>query len=210
MVSLAEVEQQLKDIGASFSYWGRSEVLELQHILIPGEVIQACLNGRYERGWAMLCATDQRLLLIDKILFNLSVEDLRYDMIAEVDYGAQLFSGTVRICTPTKTLTFSTFKPKVLRVLVGFIQQRVIEIRQQFAYQGQNQLTAVPAEPKQFIPQAPFIDPTQEVYQGVKKQIPGVEIQPMPLSGRNPYATAPLIMRHRVGRFGRVATSSPS
>lgn len=208
MITAAEVDQQLKDVGVSRSFWGRAELAELQHILMPGEKIQGCLNGHYENGLAVLCATDQRLLLIDKKLFHLSVEDLRYDMIAEVDYGAQLITGTIRICTPTKVLAFTTFKPKLLRVMASFIQQRVIEIRQQFAYQNQPQ--AAPVAPKELIPQAPFIDPTAEAYQGAKPEEPALEVQPMPLSGRNPYATTPLIMRHRIGRFGRIATSSPS
>lgn len=197
MVELAVVEQQLADIGASVSFWNRPEVTELQHILIPGEMIQACVTGRYEGGWAILCATDHRLLLIDKKLFHLSVEDLRYDMITEVDYGAQLLSGTIKICTPTKALTFTTFKPKLLRVVAGFIQQRVLEIRQQFSYQAQPQVS----EPRPAIPEAPLVDPRFEA--------PATP-QPLPLSGRNPYAVTPLVMRRKIGRFGLVATSSPS
>lgn len=208
MVTLSEVEQQLKDIGANFSFWGRAEMKELQHVLIPGEIIQGCLNGRYERGFAMLCATDHRLLLIDKKLFQLSVEDLRYDMITEVDYGAQLLSGTVKISTPTKALVFSSFKPKQLRVLVHFIQQRVIEIRQQFAYQHQPAQQVM--EPKPLVPQAPLIDPNIEAYQRQPALEPKPAIKPLPLSSRNPYATAPLMMRHRIGRFGRVATDPAS
>lgn len=219
MVSLATVEQQLKDIGVKVHFWDRPEMAELEHILIPGEVIQGCVNGRYEGGFATLCATDQRLLLIDKKMLRLSVEDIRYDMISEVDYATQILSGTVRICTPTKALTFTSFKPKVMRVMASFIQQRVIEIRQQ--YQGQpqqqqvyaQQLAPVPAPVKAPTTEAPFIDPRQPgvpVAEQSPQALPVDAALPMPLPSRNPYATTPLMMRRRVGRFGvTIAQSHP-
>jgi hypothetical protein len=129
MVTLQEVETQLAAIGANYRFWGRAEIVELQHILVPGERIQACLNGRYEGGFATFVATDQRLLLVDKKLFYLTTEDMRYDMIAEVDFSAQLFSGTVKVVTPTKSLTFTSYRPQVLRQVATHIQQRVMQVR---------------------------------------------------------------------------------
>src|SRR5690349_14341378 len=98
MVTLKEVEKQLTAIGANNRYWGRAEIIELQHILVPGEQIKAHLTGRYQGGFANFVATDQRLLLVDKKLFYLTVEDMRYDMIAEVDFSGQLLSATIRVC----------------------------------------------------------------------------------------------------------------
>ncbi len=215
MVTLESVDQQLKAIGVKVRFWNRPEVLELRHILLPGETIEGAVSGRYEGGLAMLFVTDQRILLIDKKLLHLSVEDLRYDMISEVDYGAQLLSGTVRICTPTKVLAFTGFKPQAVRAIASFIQQRVIEIRQQFAGQQQPQqaFQQQPPAPVQKIgiPQAPFIDPRQ-----AKPEVGSAPLtaqQPVatplltPQLGRNPYTTTPLMIRRRIGRFGSFAQS---
>lgn len=152
MVSLQEVENQLTAIGANYRFWGRAEIVELQHILVPGERIQACLNGRYEGGFATFVATDQRLLLVDKKLFYLTTEDMRYDMIAEVDFTAQLFSGTIKVVTPTKSLTFTSYRPQILRQVATHIQQRVMQVRHIAAptngvAQAQGQTGHVPPRP---------------------------------------------------------------
>jgi hypothetical protein len=85
MVSHREVERQLKAIGAEFRFWNKPEIRELKHVLVHGERIMHCVSGRYEAGFAILCITDQRVLLIDKKPFYLTLEDVRYDMVAEVD-----------------------------------------------------------------------------------------------------------------------------
>lgn len=132
MVSLSQVEDQLKRVGCNFRFWGRPEIRELCHILMDGEVIAQAVNGRYENGFAMLCATDHRLLLIDKKPMFLTLEDVRFDMIAEIDFNNQLFDSTVKIITPNRNLVFTTPSQQRLRKILNYTQQRVSEIRQHY------------------------------------------------------------------------------
>jgi len=131
MVNLADIDAQMKLIGVNFRHWGRSEKRELCHILTKNEKIVGAVNGRYEGGFAALVATDQRILLIDKKPLFLSVEDVRYDMIAEIDYSARLFEASVTIMTFNKTLHFRALNKGHLRPLTTYVQQRVMELRQQ-------------------------------------------------------------------------------
>lgn len=171
MVTLQEVESQLESIGANYRFWGRAEIVELQHMLVPGERIQACLNGRYEGGFATFVATDQRLLLVDKKLFYLTTEDMRYDMIAEVDFSAQLLSGTIKVVTPTKSLVFTSYRPKILRQVASHIQQRVMQVRHISAQPG----APVPthAQP-QHQPQPVVTKPIHQAYQQAAEPAPAV------------------------------------
>lgn len=194
MVSLAEVENQLKQIGVTIRFWGKAEMRELQHILIPGEQIKACMNGRYAGGFAMLCATDQRLLLIDKKPMYLTIEDIRYDMVVEVDFGYRLLDASVTVCTPNKTLSFTTFRQAELRTLTNFVQKRVMEIRQQHMLQAVQMQQEAPqsVDARGFTPlaaPAPLLDTT------------GGSMRAM--GAANPYTAAPLRTSHRVSRFGR-------
>ncbi|HVS58354.1 MAG TPA: PH domain-containing protein [Candidatus Saccharimonadales bacterium] len=132
MVGLKELEDQLKQIGCSIRFWGRAEMRELANILLPGEKIQQCLNGQYEGGFAMLAATDLRVLLIDKKPMYLTLEDVRFDMIAEVDYNHNLFNATLRIFTPNQTVRFTGYNQAKMRKFFNFVQQRVMEIRQHY------------------------------------------------------------------------------
>ena len=201
MVSLNQVEDQLKRIGCNFRFWGRPEIRELRNILVEGETIAQCVNGRYEGGFALLVVTDHRLLLIDKKPMFLTLEDIRFDMIAEIDYSSHVLEGVIRIMTPNRKLTFTGWNQGRLRALLNYLQERITQIRhhylqQQFQqpaqqpqaqqYQNQNQY--------QFSPSQHYSAP---VVGGLVMQ--GSAPQTMPFS---PYTRVPLIMtRRRVPKF---------
>jgi len=130
MKTLNEIELELSRLGFHNRFWGRSEVRELEHILSDDEIMTNVATGRYEGGYAMLLATDRRLLLIDKKVWFLSLEDVRYDMISEVDYHARLLDATVYVRTINKVLRFTSRHQKSLRDLVKLVQERVMELRQ--------------------------------------------------------------------------------
>lgn len=177
MVQMQVVEDQLKAIGADFHFWGNAEKRELKNILVNGEVIKHCLNGRYEGGFAMLCATDRRLLLIDKKPFYLTLEDVRYDMISEVDYSHRLLDASIKICTVNKALSFTSYHNATLRELTAYLQDKVMETRQQHMQPTQVQLPA---------------------YQLGQDQGGVAQLQ---YKATNPFTRVPLMMRRRVSRY---------
>lgn len=129
MVSQKSVTKQLREAGCDYALWGRTETHELANILMEDEHIMQAINGYYDGGFALLCTTNYRVLVIDKKPFLLTVEDLRYDMIAEVDYSARIFTAVLRICTPLRTLMFTSWSLGRLRKTMNYIQQRVMEVR---------------------------------------------------------------------------------
>jgi hypothetical protein len=199
MVTVQEVERQLKHIGANFRFWGRAEVKELHHILFPGEQIQGCVNGRYEGGFAMLCATDHRLLLIDKKPMYLTLEDLRYDMVSEVDYSHRLLDATMRVCTFNKALAFTSLRHKELRAMTGYLQQRVMEVRQ---------YGTRPSPAAQVLQQTPEAVPQpltafQPALSPSADQAASITRLPVPGFSANPYTQTPVMMRRRVYGYRR-------
>lgn len=201
MVSLYEVERQLKRIEASFRYWGRAEKLELHKILIPGEEIKVCLNGRYSGGFAMLCATDQRLLLIDKKPMYLTLEDVRYDMVAEVDFSHRLVDATIRVCTPTKILVFTTWRRIDMRKLTTYLQQRVLEIRQHriFPEMQEQQIMQQQLQPMP----SPTVSPIATTMPVPTTPVTYAQpVSPLPMPGfSNQYTNTPLLTRRRISRW---------
>ena len=174
MVSHKNVEEQLKRVGCNFALWGRSEIHELSNVLMPDEMIAQATNGTYEGGFALLCVTQYRVLLVDKKPMLLTVEDLRYDMIAEVDFNGRVLMSTIRIFTPNRNLVFNSWSHYRLRKCVNYIQQRVMELRQHGMNVNLNQ--QFPGQPGQ---------PTG---------LPQQQQQPMPM---NPYTKVPLMSRRR-------------
>ena len=134
MVSLERLEDQLRAVGRNLRFWGRTEMRELGSIITPEEEIKECVNGRYENGFALLCVTDKRILLVDKKPLFLMLEDIRFDMVTEVDYSEQAFMGALRIVTPGRTLIFTSWNQERLRSALDFIQLQVTKYRQ--AQQG--------------------------------------------------------------------------
>jgi hypothetical protein len=183
MVSLHEVETQLQHVGCNFKMWGRAEIRELSTVLMPDEKISQAANGSYEGGFAMLVVTNCRVLLIDRKPMMLTIEDIRYDMISEVDFHNRLLGATVRIFTPMRNLVFNSWSNVRLRKCVNYIQQRVMEIRQHglTAQQLQPQTVGVPQPMSDLNPQL---------------AAPGQQMS-APYVPMNPYTKTPLLTRRR-------------
>ncbi len=141
MVSEKSIDAQLKRIGFNRYGWGRGEINELHNIILPDEEIFECVNGMYEGGFAMAIATDVRVLLVDKKPLNfLIVEDLRFDLISEIDYHHRLLGAYISISTGSKNLKFRSYNQPRLRKLIGHVQHCMAEIKKKQTYhqEGQN------------------------------------------------------------------------
>jgi len=188
MVPLIRVEEQLKRIGSNFKWWGRSEIRELANILMEDEIIAGCVNGRYSGGFALLCVTNHRLLLVDRKPMFLTLEDIRFDMISEIDYNSRLLDNTVFIMTPNRSFTFTSWNEHRLRKILNYVQQRVMEVRQHYLMQ-QFQPSQEGEYPYQ---QAPIVGSLTA--QGTPHT---VTLGPRP----NVYTHAPLIIRRRRSKY---------
>ncbi len=137
MVDKKEILRQLKLIKFNYQGWGRSEASELPDVILPEEEIFEAVNGIYDGGFALLVATDIRVLLIDKKpLHYLTVEDMRYDMISEIDYSHRLIGAEISISSGEKNLHFRSYNKPRLRKLIGHVQHKIAaNKRKQFDHQ---------------------------------------------------------------------------
>jgi hypothetical protein len=174
--------------------WGRSEIRELGNVLMPDEKIAQAVNGTYEGGFALLCVTTYRVLLVDRKPMMLTIEDVRYDMMSEVDFHNRLFGSTIRIITPMRNMVFNSWSSGRLRKSVNYIQQRVMEIRQHSlgVQQMQGQLVGTPQ------PLMNMNTVNQQPQLAAPGQVGGVVAPtPTPYAQTNPYAQTPLLLRRR-------------
>ena len=180
MADLKILEDRLKEIGCNFRFWGRAELRELANVIMPNEVVEHCVNGQYQGGFAMLVATDQRVLLIDKKPMYLTLEDIRYDMISEVDFNHRMMDANVYICTPNKSLRFIAYNQGRLRKLFHFVQTRVMEIRQHYQQMAAQQMQAMQLAQQQQLaasqqpsnqPFEPYFSPNPQFAQNAQTQL---------------------------------------
>lgn len=142
MVTKESIEEQLKKINYNYNGWGRTEIHELPNIIMPDERIFECVNGIYEGGFALLVATNFRVLLVDKKPLNyLTVEDLRFDMINEIDYSHRMLGARISISTGSKNLRFLSYNQPRLRKLISHVQNAMAESKKKQSEHEEGQQT---------------------------------------------------------------------
>lgn len=203
MVAMEEVLRQFHHLGVKPSFWARAEIKELTNILVPGERLAAVVFGWYENGLALLCCTDQRVLLLDKKPFFLKMEDLRFDKIAEIRFLNRLLDSTVILSYAGQKLEFKSWNQRALRKLMGYVQQAIMVINQQ-----QWNLSEDDNRPNRYESVAP-----QKLWPASEPQAAGLsyEVYPEELMQqaaigiglqRNPYAPTNKFLRRRVPPLG--------
>lgn len=130
MVTAKMVEDQLRKIGFDWRFWGRNEVKELHKVLTEDEVIKQCVNGHYSGGYALLVATNQRLILVDHKPMFLTMEVIWYDKIGQIDYNHRLLNATICVSTPNKELNFTTWNSGTLRKILQYSQEKMVEAKE--------------------------------------------------------------------------------
>lgn len=131
MISILKIEEQLHEIGFRAHGWGRGEIKELCKILADEEVILQCANGYYQNGFAMLIATNHRLLLVDQKPMFLTLEAVWYDKIGQIDYNHRLLNSTLCISSPSKDINFTSMNQARLRQILAYAQERMMAARGQ-------------------------------------------------------------------------------
>lgn len=185
MVSKSVINKQLKNIGFKTNGWGKGEISELAHIILPGEEIYECVNGLYEGGFALLVATDIRVLLVDKKPLNyLTVEDMRFDMISEMDYSHRLVGAEISISSGNKLLKFRSYNQQRLRKLIGHVQHCMAEVKKKQTYHQDSQVVHLEQINKQL--QAYLIAQHQYQMQAIRPA--EVEVLPPPPKPSNELA----------------------
>lgn len=203
MVNKEVVETQLKAIGCHYLAWGNTEVNELHKILWPGETIQFAINGYYDGGFALLCVTTMRVLIVDKKPFSFTVEDLRYDMIAEVDYNARIITARLFIVTPLRTLVFTSWGMKKLEASSQYIQHRLMDIRSDPHFWAHHfEQIYGERENGGFTMDPGFVPSPMDARNSIEKRFSKIEIPPneaemMRSHALNPFMRVPTFTRRR-------------
>jgi hypothetical protein len=137
-------------------------------------------------------------------MFFLTVEDVRYDMIAEVDYGHQMFGATIHVRSFSKDLKFQCLKKQELRNLTSFVQHKVMELRGHQVNATDLQ-SDQPASNNSTIPMQVFETGNALTEEQAESLLPtDAEHWYRSNPSRqfvNPYSQTPLLTRRRVGRF---------
>lgn len=135
-------ERIKKELLAAFmSSYGllKPEVRHLPEMIHENEHIGGIIFGRYEKGSAVLVATDRRVLFLDYKPLVKTSDELSYDVVSGISLGSQGLHSKVVLHTRLGDYPLRYVNSRSARHFVKYIEGKQIE---------QQQLTTVPPPPR--------------------------------------------------------------
>lgn len=126
------IKQRLKMLGASAFVLSRAEVRKLPQLLHKDENIEACIYGSCASGWAMLVATDRKLIFVNNMFLDLKVDELPFSMISAVDHSYGHVFSKVTVHTRAKDYAFKYVNRKCANRFVEYIEERIIQLQDEY------------------------------------------------------------------------------
>lgn len=123
MTNHKTLKRDLFKKGFKFRFLGKSGIKELATLLEKNEVVHHCIYGYYAGGSAVLAATNNRLLLIDKRVMFSNMEDMRYQSIRKTRFYKGMLGATLVIKTKSNRVMFRSYSDAKLSELSEFIKQ---------------------------------------------------------------------------------------
>jgi PH (Pleckstrin Homology) domain-containing protein len=122
---LARIANDLKKLGVSKFGLMMAESKYLPKIIQSDEPITGVVYGHHEDGYAMLVATDRRVIFLDKKPLFTNQDDIDYGVVSGVSNGHGTFANTVTLHTRVKDYAIKTHNRKCALGFVRFIENLI-------------------------------------------------------------------------------------
>jgi hypothetical protein len=119
------VLQELKNLGVSKYGLLMTESQYLPSIIHADEQLCGVVYGHHDAGFAMLVATDRRVIFLDKKPLFVDQDDIDYGVVAGVSHGHAGFASTVTLHTRIKDYAIRTLSIKSADGFVRYIENRI-------------------------------------------------------------------------------------
>jgi hypothetical protein len=122
-----QVKQRLLHLGVTRTGLLRSESRYLPHIIHPNETIGGVVYGRHPDGFAMLIATDRRVIFLDKKPLFVNEDEVTYDVVSGVKKSILGVTSSVTLHTKVKDYPIRTLNHRCAQSFVDYIEARRLE-----------------------------------------------------------------------------------
>lgn len=123
----ARVKKELKDLGVSWFGLHKLESHYLPSIIHPNEKLGGVVYGHHKDGFAMLVATDRRVIFLDKKPLTVNEDEISYFVVSGVSVNQTGFVSTVTLHTRIKDYPIRTFNLKCAQIFMKYIELRSLE-----------------------------------------------------------------------------------
>ena len=126
MPTLDEIKEQIRNLDTASKILGFREIKVLPDVLWEDEVLERVVQGLYNNNHGILCATNKRLVFVDKgLLYGLKVEDFPYDKITSIQYETGMFFGKVTIFASGNKADIGQIDKKQAKDFGDYVRARI-------------------------------------------------------------------------------------
>lgn len=112
MVSFNSIQAQLVKTDAQVGNVGVEDVKALAYVLAPSEQIMVCLKGILGRTTGTLCATDKRLLFVNKKDNRMVVVEVSYESISDIVHFEKGWSAHILVTADNNVHQFRSWRKR--------------------------------------------------------------------------------------------------
>ena len=128
-LKMASIQEALRHLDGMERFGTRGEIKHLPSILWEDEVPLQITMGWYNGGNSLLVATDRRVILIDKGVITLKVEDFHYASITSVESRKGFSLGEMTIFVAGNKEQITQVPNDQVLVVADFIRNKVHELQ---------------------------------------------------------------------------------
>jgi hypothetical protein len=121
------VRTQLRDLGLSKMAMMSTESHYLPKLIHPDEILGGVVFGKHVDGYAMLVATDRRIIFLDKKPLFVNEDEMTYDVVGGISISRAGIGATVTLHTRLKDYTIRTFNQESAQKFLHYIELRCLE-----------------------------------------------------------------------------------
>ncbi len=120
------VRGELKGVGVSSLAMSSEECISLPPFINNNEHIGGVVYGFHHDGFAILVATDKRVIFFDKKPLFDNIDDIKYGVVSGVSFGHAGIGSTVTLHTKIKDFKIRTFNQKCAINFTKYIESKCL------------------------------------------------------------------------------------
>ena len=124
---IQRVRDELRSLGMSRYGLVHAEVGHLAGLLHPDEHLGGVVYGHYDQGFAILAATDRRIIFVDAKPLFVTKDELTYYVVSGLSFGRTGIRATVTLHTRVADYTIHTYNKRCAEGFVAYIESRCLE-----------------------------------------------------------------------------------
>lgn len=121
------VKQELRALGVSKYALLHTESRYLPHVIHPDERLGGVVYGRQGEDFAMLVATDRRIIFLDKKPLFVNEDEITFNVVSGVTYNQAGIGCTVTLHTRLRDYSLRTLNKKCAANFVDYIEKYCLD-----------------------------------------------------------------------------------